>query len=167
VSAVDVARIRAALTCDKPGCVCHKRNGNSHCPSHEDANPSLSVTTENGKVLVHCNAGCEQDSIVTALKDRKLWPSMIVAEYDYVDEKGKLLFQTVRFEPKDFRQRQPDGKGGWQWNLNGVRRIPYRLNELIATKNRKREWVWLVEGEKDADLLSHYGHAATTTPMGG
>jgi hypothetical protein len=31
--------------------------------------------------------------------------SEIVAEYDYRDETGDLLFQVVRFEPKDFRQR--------------------------------------------------------------
>src|SRR5215217_7992283 len=31
-----------------------------------------------------------------------------VAAYDYVSEHGKLLFQVVRYEPKDFRQRRPD-----------------------------------------------------------
>ena len=34
----------------------------------------------------------------------------IVAEYDYVDEAGELLYQVVRFDPKDFRQRRPNGK---------------------------------------------------------
>ena len=33
--------------------------------------------------------------------------------YDYMDETGTLLFQTVRYDPKDFRQRQPNGTGGW------------------------------------------------------
>src|SRR4051794_14313582 len=37
----------------------------------------------------------------------------IVAAYDYPDENGELLFQVVRLEPKDFRQRRPDGRGGW------------------------------------------------------
>jgi len=37
----------------------------------------------------------------------------IVATYDYTDESGNLLFQVVRYDPKDFRQRRPDGKGGW------------------------------------------------------
>ena len=36
-----------------------------------------------------------------------------VAWYDYRDEQGLLLFQTVRFDPKSFAYRQPDGKGGW------------------------------------------------------
>jgi hypothetical protein len=54
-----------------------------------------------------------------------------VAHYPYVDESGELLLQVVRFEPKTFRQRRPDGKGGWLWNIKGVRRVPYRLPELI------------------------------------
>ena len=33
--------------------------------------------------------------------------------YDYRAEHGDLLFQKVRDEPKGFRQRRPDGKGGW------------------------------------------------------
>ena len=33
----------------------------------------------------------------------------IVATYDYADESGAVLFQCVRYEPKDFRQRQPGG----------------------------------------------------------
>ena len=35
----------------------------------------------------------------------------IVATYDYTDDKGELLYQVVRYDPKDFRQRRPDGKG--------------------------------------------------------
>lgn len=31
----------------------------------------------------------------------------IVATYDYTDEHGELLFQVVRHEPKNFRQRRP------------------------------------------------------------
>src|ERR1700730_6525628 len=51
--------------------------------------------------------------------------------YDYVNEAGELLFQVVRFEPKDFRQRRPDGRNGWIWNLNGTRRVLYRFPEVI------------------------------------
>ncbi len=36
----------------------------------------------------------------------------IVATYDYRDERGTLLYQSVRYEPKDFRQRRPSGKSG-------------------------------------------------------
>jgi putative DNA primase/helicase len=39
-------------------------------------------------------------------------PKQTVAEYAYTDESGAILYQTVRFEPKDFRQRRSDGNGG-------------------------------------------------------
>ena len=45
----------------------------------------------------------------------------IVATYDYTDADGKLLYQVVRYEPKDFRQRRPDGNGGWTGSsMSGV-----------------------------------------------
>jgi hypothetical protein len=45
----------------------------------------------------------------------------IVAEYNYTDESRSLLYQVVRYDPKDFRQRRPDGSGDWIWKLDGVR----------------------------------------------
>src|SRR5205085_1935787 len=56
----------------------------------------------------------------------------VEAVYDYRDEAGCLRFQTVRFRPKDFRQRRPDGSGGWVWDLKGVERLLYRLPELLG-----------------------------------
>ena len=88
----------------------------------------------------------------------------IAATYDYRDESGELLYQVVRYEPKDFRQRRPDGKDGWIWNLNNTRRVLYRLQGLLAAD--KRQWVFVVEGEKDADRLIDLGLVATTCAMG-
>jgi putative DNA primase/helicase len=67
----------------------------------------------------------------------------------------------VRFQPKDFRQRQPDGKGGWIWNLDGARRVLYRLPEVL-----KAQTVCVAEGEKDCDNLAKLGFVATTNPLG-
>jgi hypothetical protein len=110
--------------------------------------------------------------VVGALRERGLWPEgraimdeRIVATYDYIDEHGTLLFQVVRFEPKGFRQRRPDGASGWIWNLDGVRRIPYRLREILAAKDRG-ERIFVVEGERDTDRLASVGVAATTNPGG-
>ena len=48
-----------------------------------------------------------------AEKQRKGKPSKVaVAHYDYIDEQGVLLYQVVRFEPKTFPQRRPDGAAG-------------------------------------------------------
>jgi 5S rRNA maturation endonuclease (ribonuclease M5) len=85
----------------------------------------------------------------------------IVATYDYTDEGGNLLFQCVRFQPKDFRQRQPAGKGGWIWNLDGAQRVLYRLPEVL-----KAQTVCVAEGEKDCNNLAKLGFVATTNPLG-
>lgn len=84
----------------------------------------------------------------------------IKAIYDYADETGQLLYQNVRFEPKDFRQRRPDGKGGFIWQLNGTRRVLYRLRELIQAN--PADVVFYAEGEKDVENLRSIGLTATT-----
>jgi len=91
---------------------------------------------------------------------------VIAKSYDYVDGDGQLLFQTVRLLPKDFRQRRPNGTGGWTWKLNGAKPILYRLPELLATPIEEDHWIFLPEGEKDADNLYALGFVATTTAMG-
>jgi putative DNA primase/helicase len=46
------------------------------CPAHNDQDPSLSIRgAGDGKVLVHCHAGCEQAKLIAALQDRGLWPT--------------------------------------------------------------------------------------------
>lgn len=46
------------------------------CPAHDDRRPSLSLTdTDDGRVLVHCHAGCDGRNVISELKSRGLWPS--------------------------------------------------------------------------------------------
>ena len=46
----------------------------ARCPAHDDQNPSLSLTDDkDGKVLVHCHAGCSQVQVIGVLKNRGLW----------------------------------------------------------------------------------------------
>lgn len=92
----------------------------------------------------------------------KLGP--IVATYDYRDADGTLLYQVVRYASKDFRQRRPDGKGGWIWDLDGVERSLYRLPELLAADPDQP--VFICEGEKDADNVAALGLVATTSSGG-
>jgi AAA domain len=89
----------------------------------------------------------------------------IVEVYDYVDESGRLLSQVVRFEPKDFRQRKPDGKGGWTWNVRGVRRVPYRLVEMLEAISLG-QLIVICEGEKDCNILARQNVVTTTNPGG-
>jgi RecA-family ATPase len=87
----------------------------------------------------------------------------IVAIYPYTDETGKLLFQVTRHDPKDFRQRKPDGNGGWIWGVRGIRPVPYRLPDIIE---HKEHTIVIVEGEKDADRLWQHNIPATTNAGG-
>lgn len=87
----------------------------------------------------------------------------VVTTYPYLDEAGRLLYQVCRTEPKGFFQRRPDGMGGWVNNLEGVRRVLYRLPEIVQ---RPLQPVVVVEGEKDADLLASWGLLGATCAMG-
>src|SRR5437764_1113978 len=81
------------------------------CPAHNDHLPSLSVGIgDDGRVLLHCHAGCTAEAVARALglEMADLFEPGVngydhgngqvqVATYDYTDEDGNLLFQTVRF----------------------------------------------------------------------
>jgi hypothetical protein len=45
----------------------------ARCPTHNDRNPSLSLTIDpDGKLLAYCHAGCSFEAIIGELKNRKL-----------------------------------------------------------------------------------------------
>ena len=89
--------------------------------------------------------------------------------YPYYDENGELLFEVVRFASEDkelkFRQRCPDGNGGWTWKTKGIRKVLYRLPDLIEGISQERP-VLVCEGEHDADTARELGYVATTAPGG-
>jgi len=57
----------------------------ARCPAHDDSTPSLSIReTRDGKLLVHCHAGCEQTAVIDALRERGLWaPGSVNCEQRY------------------------------------------------------------------------------------
>lgn len=125
------------------------------CPAHEDSSPSLSVDeADDGTVLLKCHAGCSFESIAQAVGlggKRERWnPDHAEAKYDYLDEQGHLLFQVLRMPGKEFPTRRLDDEGDWHWGIDGVRRVPYRLPELLEAVAAGK-YIVVVEGEKDAD----------------
>lgn len=90
------------------------------------------------------------------------------AVYEYQDPLGNMVYQVCRFQSpnpekasgydKTFRQRRPDERGGWIWNMEGVERVPFRLPELVRSGEAI---VNIVEGEKDAENLIALGFIAT------
>lgn len=143
------------------------------CPAHDDQRPSLSIREVAGRILMHCFADCKLEAITSALgisisdlftngpssrHNLMELPGKIIAVYPYRDEKGSLLYEKIRFHPKGFTLRKPGSNGGFMSTLNGTRRVPYRLPELIS---RQTDDVFLCEGEKDCDSLFQLGFTAS------
>ncbi len=166
----------------------HNGNGDEYkaiCPFHDDSDPSLSVNNKTGQYhCFGCDASGDAFSFYGELKGissfdgqvrgiaadfnimgsngkKKSGPGRIVKTYDYMNEEGAILYQAVRMEPKDFRQRQPDGNGGWTWSVKNVDKVLYRLPELLQA-----DQVIVVEGEKDVDNIFTLGMVATTNVGG-
>ena len=155
-----------------------KRIGNewyAKCPFHNDGKrPNFRVNPD--KNTWYCDVCGEGGGVVEliARKERRdkrevyrelaaknIPPQpqqRVVATYDYYDALGNLRYQVCRMDPKSFRQRHPDGRGGWVWNMEGVERILYRLPELLKPTVK---YVWIVEGEKDVETLRSLKQTAT------
>jgi hypothetical protein len=152
-------------------------------PGHGPQDRSLSVkmAATNSGFVVHSFSG---DDLI-ACKDhvRKLLgmepfrpscnghaqPSPAKRQFDYRGPDGALLYQVEREDlaggGKKIRQRRPDGKGGWVWNLAGVTPVPYRLRELLDALAHGRTVV-IAEGESKVDLLWSWNVPATCNSGG-
>jgi hypothetical protein len=72
-------RILRAQTCGQARCRCHlvvrQGHGCTHCPTHDDEHPSLSVDPgQKQPVVVNCTAGCPPERVIAALQAKDLWP---------------------------------------------------------------------------------------------
>jgi putative DNA primase/helicase len=152
----------------------------AQCPAHADRVPSLSIRqATGGTVLLKCHAGCPTEAVVAALGlDMKVLfaeerdPGLtVVAVYPYRTSRGETVFEVVRYAPKSFRQRRPDGNGDYEWTLKGLtpeqRSLPYKLPQLAAAlaKNPERP-VYIVEGERDVETLWGLDCLATCNAAG-
>lgn len=150
------------------------------CPAHNDDKASLSIGEGEKGIVLTCFAKCKTEDICEKLgikmsdlfyKEKKEAPKQksrgkVVAVYPYHDEKGRLLFEVLRYEPKSFCQRMPDvnNPGRYIYKSSPVQ-VLYHLPDVIKAINAG-ETVYLVEGEKDADNMRRLGYCATTIAMG-
>ncbi len=138
------------------------------CPIHENGNeshPSLDVKydSKTKNILLHCKVCGKNKSYPDFLEAWGLKPTDLVetvprhevAAYPYHSKDRKLLYHKVRYEPKDFRYRRPNGKLG----IKGIDKTLYRLPGLLADPSTV---AYIVEGEKDVDTLTDRGRTATT-----
>jgi len=123
--------------------------------------------------LVRQNEGAQLGSIPDVLErkfgipkqtQKSISPAQFLSKcYNYVDAQGELRYQVLRYEPKTFRQRRPDGSGDWIYNMKGVEALPYNLHGILS---RPDKTIFIVEGEKCADKLIEMGAVATTSHGG-
>jgi hypothetical protein len=156
-----------------------------HCPRHDDHHPSLQINKAkdiwlcgpcsaggNPWQLAAFLAGCDASDKIAV----KLWlqghglatggtktkvssrSKTEIACYSYTDTNGTLTYQKVRYEPKSFALRRPDGNGGWIWDLEGISPLLYNLPQVLTASD-----VIYVEGEKDVETARRLSLVATTS----
>jgi hypothetical protein len=140
-------------------------NGKSHKSEPPKPTKPGSVSFDSATRVNIQNLGAVSDSVSEPPASKASLRE--VEDYSYFDRDGKLVFEVVRYAgpngQKTFRPRRPDGNGGWIWNLQGVDRVPYRLPELLAAKDKT---IFLPEGEKDVHTLEAWGFLASCNPGG-
>ncbi len=180
-------QIARGVAAAKGGAV--RRTGTGYecrCPAHDDHDPSLSVSDGQSGPLVHCHAGCSQESVISALRDMGLWHARPRAKvepmrpkgipsawhgmpfarvYPYTTQTGEIVGYVARYEdgnggkePIPFFQREGDR---WKAGAAAAPRPLYGLPSLA-----KAGPVYVVEGEKSADALIRRGHACVTNQGG-
>lgn len=156
------------------------------CPIHNGKDLNFSVDPETGMCFCHssCGNGFDILSLEMALfgldfakaktevfnllgKDIPRGIEINIDQtFDYTDEHGNLIYQTVRLRKpngdKDFKQRRKGPDGKWIWNLQTVTQVPFKLPELVAWKG----FTYIAEGEKCCLSLIRRGWFATTNSGG-
>lgn len=153
----------------------------ARCPVHDDNGPSLSVgLSPEGKVLMHCHAGCDPVQIWDTLgllardlfEEPKERPERTgnddwipcgrhghrkVDEYLYRDEHRAVLYGVARCDRKCFPQWRPNpaARSGRRWSLkdedgNFAVRLVPFRLPEMLAAVEAERVVWITEGEKDA-----------------
>lgn len=173
-----------------------------NCFHGEDENPSLLLTDStdssgNHKLLAHCfvcnidgrtvlnyinqkgNGYLDVELLKQIAAGKKIAVevkkenAVIQETYPYRDRQGKLIYETVRWKPKDFtcrrpataKEREETGKE-WVWKKDFEPCI-YNLDLIDAlSKKAPDKYVHVVEGEAKANLLRSVKIVGTCNPFG-
>ena len=152
------------------------REWSARCPVHDDRRNSLYIGQKtDGKIMIHCQAGCDNDRILTAAgltyadlftekKAPKQEPAKREAEYLYNDEARGIHLKKIRLRNPDgskafFWQRLEAGE--WKNGRAGIDPPLYGLQYLSG-----HDSVFVVEGEKDADSMNRLDFPCVSLPDG-
>ena len=168
-----------------------ERTAQCICPAHRDDHASLTISEDNGRILMHCHAGCNTKDILNAvgLKMQDLFEdaktqqqqgrtepwityletregAKVERAYHFKDLQGRYVFSRIRLEGKRFIL----GKlvnGQFTYGLDGLDRKKtacfYGSSvEDISSAVEKGIPVYYCEGEKDVDSMIRNGFVAVT-----
>lgn len=179
--------IARALECQKPHCRCHETartgKGLTHCPAHDDEEPSLNLDFTDSTVLFHCFGSCTQETVMQALRERGLWgsPGLTLEELARAKKLSPNFLRSLGVRTGSFNGKPAvvipyygeDGRelarryrislsgDRFRWR-KGAKVVPYGLNKL--SEARRVGWVFLVEGESDCWTLWSVGLPALGLP---
>jgi hypothetical protein len=125
-----------------------------------------------GKLTRRAGARGPLPARITLTRDQPehVWRRVRVYTYTAID--GTPVQQVIRQEcrcngqpHKRFQQRYRDGRQWVYRKPKGFTPVLYRPTAM-RTAATNREWIWITEGEKDADTLTTLGRLATTNAQG-
>lgn len=135
------------------------------CPVHDDDMPSLKVSDgKDGKILVHCHAGCDPKSVIGEIDARGLWPRTTrEALPNRMKSKRKLPAaaneNVLSSGPLEMREAAPKVKlreaakydyfshETGELVMQVIRYEPKTFRQRRPDPNRPGEWSWSVSAE--------------------
>jgi len=125
----------------------------ARCIAHKDKSPSLSITDgADGRVLVHCFAGCSQDAVIAALRQRGLWPERERPSWTIEQRRA---WARRRSAAEDLAQRVSDWAHGKATMLEAEKRQASEANYEPALESAARA-LYLHETLTGAELIAAY-----------
>lgn len=149
------------------------------CEGHDDKKSSLSIKKEdNGNIKIYCHSGCDYRNVLTAvgLTVQDLYAEQYssnvvqpnawerIAEYEYSQTLKKIRWLVNGEKTFTWEHKQNPSDSLWQKGANGQFYPLYNQSVLATVK--PDDTVYIVEGEKDVDLLTVYGRLAICSPHG-
>lgn len=168
----------------------------AQCPYHNDRNPSLDISEKDGKILVHCHAGCSAEDILRSvdLNMKDLFLDSGAENHTKNSPKAKIQYNNC----DGIHGKSISGKVQCYYEYLDENGAPLYRKVRFEPKNFKIErfetgkWVsgisgvrrvlynlpevlkgisigeaiYIVEGEKDAETLKKHNKIATCSSFG-